>query len=81
MFRNTKLDENIPGGSSSESVPMSDEVDHRALIARATGLCGLVAVNGAPPNGAATVLPLNDLGVSGGNGQRAPSRGALRFIC
>jgi len=56
MFRETKLDEDIPADSSSESVPISDEVDHGALIVGPTGLCGLVAVSGTPPNGAAIVV-------------------------
>jgi len=71
MLRNTKLDEDIPGGSSSESVPMSDKVDHGALIAGPTGLCGLVAVSGTPPNGAATVVLLHGhLQISRRKGQR-----------
>ena len=36
MLSKAKLGEDIPGGSSSESVPMSDELDHGALIADPT---------------------------------------------
>jgi hypothetical protein len=59
MLRKTKLDEDIPGGSTSESVPTSDELDHGALIAGPTSLCGLVAVTGTTPVGAAIVLLLH----------------------
>ena len=45
---NTKLDEDIPGGSSSESVPMSDEVDHGALIGRPTGPSVVSSRSAAP---------------------------------
>ncbi len=37
MLSKTKLGEDIPGGSSPESVPTSDELDHGALIADPTG--------------------------------------------
>ena len=49
VLSKTKLDEDIPGGSTAESVPTSDELEHGALIAGPTSRCGLVAVTGTPP--------------------------------
>jgi hypothetical protein len=40
MLSKTKLGEDIPGRSSSESVPTSDELDHGALIADPTRFYG-----------------------------------------
>ena len=59
MLRKTKLDEDIPGGSSAESVPTSNELDDAALIAVSSTVGGLVAVTGTPSNGAAIVLLLH----------------------
>ena len=59
MLAKTKLGEDIPGGSSSESVPTSDELDHGPLIADPTRFYGPVAVVGAPPSRAAIVLLLH----------------------
>jgi hypothetical protein len=59
MLSKTKLDEDIPGGSTTESVPPSDELEHVALIAGPTSRCGLVAVTGTPPTRAAIVLLLH----------------------
>ena len=50
MLSKTKLGEDIPGGSPSESVPTSDELDHGALIADPARSYGLVEVTGAPPS-------------------------------
>ena len=59
VLSKTKLDIDIPGGSTAESVPPSDELEHVALIAGPTSRCGLVAVTGTPPTRAATVLLLH----------------------
>jgi len=59
VLSKTKLDEDIPGGSTTESVPPSDELEHVALIAGPTSRCGLVAVTGTPPTRAAIVLLLH----------------------
>src|SRR5262245_15976971 len=59
MLTKTKLDEDIPGGSSAESVPTSNELDDAALIAVSSTVGGLVAVTGTPSNGAAIVLLLH----------------------
>jgi hypothetical protein len=59
VLSKTKLDVDIPGGSTAESVPPSDELEHVALIAGPTSRCGLVAVTGTPPTRAATVLLLH----------------------
>ena len=40
LLSKTKLGEDIPGRSSSESVPTSDELDHGALIADPTRFYG-----------------------------------------
>jgi hypothetical protein len=55
----TKLDEDIPGGSTAESVPPPDELKHVALIAGTTSRCGLVAGTGTAPTRAAIVLLLH----------------------
>jgi len=59
VLSKTKLDEDIPGGSTAESVPPSDELEHVALIAGPTSRCGLVAVTGTAPTRAAIVLLLH----------------------
>jgi len=59
MLSKTKLGEDIPGGSPSESVPKSDELDHGALTADPARSYGLVEVTGAPPSRAGIVLLLH----------------------
>jgi hypothetical protein len=59
VLSKTKLDVDIPGGSTTESVPPSDELEHVALIAGPTSRCGLVAVTGTAPTRAAIVLLLH----------------------
>jgi hypothetical protein len=59
VITETKLEVDIPGGSTAESVPPSDELEHVALIAGPTSRCGLVAVTGTPPTRAAMVLLLH----------------------
>src|SRR6476660_914797 len=44
VLAKTKLDIDIPGGSTAESVPPSDELNHVALITGPTSRCALVAV-------------------------------------
>src|SRR6476620_12107383 len=58
VLAKTKLDVDIPGGSTAESVPPTDELEHVALITGPTS-CGLVAVTGTAPTRAATVLLLH----------------------
>src|SRR5262245_48230706 len=41
VLSKTKLDEDIPGGSTTESVPPSHELEHVALIVGPTSRCGL----------------------------------------
>jgi len=58
MLSKTKLGEDILGGSSSESVPTSDELDHGALTADPIRFYGLVEVTGTPPSRAGIALLL-----------------------
>ncbi len=75
MLSKTKLSEDIPGGSSSESVPTSDELDHGALIADPTRFYGPVAVTGTPPGRAAIVLLLHRRLPFPDRNRRHPARG------
>jgi hypothetical protein len=75
MLSKTKLGEDIPGGSSSESVPTSDELDHGALIADPTGFDGPVAVTRTPPGRAAIVLLLHRRLPFPDRNRRHPARG------
>jgi hypothetical protein len=59
MLSKTKLGEDTPAGSLSESVPTSDELDHGALVADPARFHGLVAVTGAPPSRAGMALLLH----------------------
>jgi len=59
VLAKTKLDVDIAGGSTAESVPPSDELEHVALITGPTSRCALVAVTGTAPTRAATVLLLH----------------------
>src|SRR6476620_11822415 len=59
VLAKTKLDIDIPGGSTAESVPPSDELEHVALITGPTSRCALVAVAATAPTRAAIVLLLH----------------------
>jgi len=59
VLSKTKLEVDIAGGSTAESVPPSDELEHVVLIAGSCSRGGLVAVAGTPPTRAAIVLWLH----------------------
>src|SRR4029077_15282935 len=75
MLSKTKLSEDIPGGSSSESVPTSDELDHGALTADPTRFYGLVAATGTPPSRAGIALLLHRRLPFSERNRRHPARG------
>ena len=75
MLSKTKLGEDIPGGSASESVPTSDELDDGALTADHTRFYGLVAVTGTPPSRAGIALLLHRRLPFSERNRRHPTRG------
>src|SRR4029077_13581081 len=75
MLSKTKLREVIPGRSSSESVPTSDELDHGALTADPARFYGLVSVTGTPPSRAGLALLLHRRLPFSEQNRRHPARG------